>query len=85
MHIYTCSFCQRGRKMNIDIAERMFPMPSRGELCAFGSPPSRILWEMDEHNACVLLSSWHLLLLLMHLYATLKGCGLMTGDHSLKL
>lgn len=73
-------------EMNIDKAESVFSIPPRGQLCASGS--LSFLYGAGDgrahftHTSC---SAWHLLLPLMHLYVTLKGCGLMTADHSICL
>lgn len=71
-------------EMNIDKSKRVFSIPPHGQLGASGTLglfcPS--LCERAEHSACQCLFSFSLPLSLMHLYATLKGCGLMIGDHS---
>lgn len=66
-------------EMTIDRSERAFSIPPHGHLGS--SSTFRLfcasLCALDEHNKCQLP-----LPTLMHLYATLKGHGLTTGDHS---
>lgn len=68
-------------KMNIDNSERAFSIPPRSQLCTPGTlrPFLFLLCEIAEDKACRLL---FFLPSLIYLYATLKGCALMMGDHS---
>lgn len=77
--IYPCSFCQCCWKWILTRVRRAFSIPPHGQLSSSGTLrlfcPS--LCAIAEHNERLFP-----LLSLMHLYATLKGCGLMIGDHS---
>lgn len=84
MHIYPCSFCQCCWKLILTV--RAFSFPPHGQLAASGTFRPffsclcvRYLSTMHDDFFFPL----HLLPTLMHLYTTLKGCGLMTGDHSI--
>lgn len=74
-------------EMNIDKSERAFSIPPRSQLCGSGTlRPLPSLLRVSPTYADLFpppAPILHFLLSLMHLYAALKGCALMMGDHSI--
>lgn len=72
-------------EMNIDKSERAFSIPPRSQLCGSGTlrPLPSLLRVSPTYADLFSPPILHFLLSLMHLYAALKGCALMMGDHSI--
>lgn len=85
MHIYPCSFFVNaaGNEYWQEWESVLYPT-TQSTLWIWHLKASP-LFAASEPNVCrlVLFPPLHFLLSLMHLYAALKGCALMMGDHSI--
>lgn len=84
LHIYPCSFCQCCWKWILTRWEGVLRPTTRSTRCIWHLGAFLSLTVCEGWAQCMLTSSFSffLLLSLMHLHATLKGYGLMMGDHS---